>query len=113
MDENLPQSAGELLRAAGHDVREALSEGLGGAEDAAVLAACQREGRALVTLDKDLLDVRTYPPTAYSGILVLRPRDQRASTLGTVLARVLPFLNTEQLSGTLWVVDEHRVRIRR
>lgn len=113
MDENLPHSAGELLRASGHDVNDALAERLGGADDAALLAACQREGRALVTLDKDLLDVRTYPPSAYPGIVVLRPHDQRASTLGTVLARTLPLFQTEQLAGSLWVVDEHRVRIRR
>ena len=35
-----------------------------------------REQRAIVTLDTDLSDIRTYPPRRYSGIVVLRLNDQ-------------------------------------
>lgn len=111
-DENLPASATAALRAAGHDVQTVLDERLGGAPDPDVLAACQFERRALVTLDKDLTDVRAYPPAEYPGIIVLRPADQQASTVVALIRRVALLLATEPLAGTLWIADSHRVRIR-
>ena len=58
-DENLPDSAAVLLRAAGHDVITALEEGLGGLEDPHVAGVCRAEERALVTLDRGLGEPRT------------------------------------------------------
>lgn len=72
MDENLPHSAADLLKSAGHDVEEAVEEGLGGARDSKLLGACQQEGRVFVTLDKGLADIRTYRPADYAGIVLLR-----------------------------------------
>ena len=113
MDENLPRSAADLLKSAGHDVEEAVGEGLGGAKDAQLLGACQQEGRVFVTLDKDLAYIRTYRPVDYAGIVVLRLRDQQTKSLIALLNRLLPLLETGSLSGTLWIADEARVRIRR
>jgi predicted nuclease of predicted toxin-antitoxin system len=112
-DENLPASAVAALRAAGHDVHTVLEEALGGAPDPDVLAACRREGRALVTLDKDLTDVRAYPPAEFPGIVVLRPGSQEAPAIVALVRRVALLLDTEPLAGTLWIADARRVRIRR
>ncbi len=54
-DENLPDSAAALPRAAGHGVTTALEDGLGGVEDPRVAAVCRGEARALVTLDRGLV----------------------------------------------------------
>jgi hypothetical protein len=54
-----------------------------------------------------------YPPTDYHGIIVLRPADQSIDTINRLLRRLLPSLETASLAGELWIVDEHRVRIRR
>jgi len=43
LDENLPERAAAALRERGFDVETAVSEGLGGADDAAILAACIAE----------------------------------------------------------------------
>lgn len=112
-DENVPGSAIAALRGASHDVHTVLDETLGGASDRDVLAACRREARALITLDKDLTDVRAYPPAEYAGIGVLRPSDQQAATIVAVVQRLSLLLRTEPLAGTLWIVDARRVRIRR
>ena len=53
LDENLGRSAIELFVQAGHEVETVRSEGLSGADDTVVIAACQREARCLVTLDLD------------------------------------------------------------
>ena len=67
LDENLPVQAAELLRGAGWTCDTVHDEGLGGADDQAVGAACQAEGRVLFTLDLDFADIRAYPPDQYVG----------------------------------------------
>jgi predicted nuclease of predicted toxin-antitoxin system len=113
-DENLPRRVVRFLRDAGHDVETVVEEGMGGAKDPSVLDACRRENRSLITLDKDFCDVRAYPPALGPGIVVLRPRDQRAATLATVVSRLLPHLATGAVSleGSLWMVDERGARLR-
>jgi predicted nuclease of predicted toxin-antitoxin system len=112
VDENLPVEAAELLRQAGHDAITVLEEELEGSHDSSIAAICQQEHRALVTLDKDFADIRTYPPSDYSGLVVIRiPRQDKPSVLG-LIERLLPLLDQEQLSQRLWIVDGQRVRIR-
>ena len=67
VDENLPEIAAKLLREAGFDAETVLSEELGGSPDSVLAAVCLAEGRALVTLDLDFSDIRTYPPGDYPG----------------------------------------------
>ena len=112
-DENLPESAAALLRAAGQDVTTVLAEGLGGVADPRVAAVCRGEARALVTLDRGLGDIRAYPPVEYHGTVVLRPRDQRIDAILALVQRLVPRLETHSVAGALWIVGERRVRIRR
>ena len=76
LDENLPRKVEFALRDLGHDVETALSEGLAGATDPALLAACTAEDRVFVTLDLDFADIRAYPPGSHRGVWVLRPPNQ-------------------------------------
>ncbi|MDE0449112.1 MAG: DUF5615 family PIN-like protein [Spirochaetaceae bacterium] len=113
IDENLPGTTAEVLRAAGHNVTTAIEEGLGGAGDPRLAAVCQAEGRAIVTLDRGLGDIRAYPPPEYHGIVVLRPRNQDIDTIVALTRRLISLLKTLSLAESLWIVDEQRVRIRR
>ncbi|MBM3270031.1 MAG: DUF5615 family PIN-like protein [Candidatus Sericytochromatia bacterium] len=112
IDENLPGELVELLAGAGHDAHTVRDEKLVGSPDPSLLAACIREGRALVTLDVGFGDIRTYPPATTPGLLVLRPRSQFKGHVLALVTRILALFETEQLEGRLWVVEEHRVRIR-
>lgn len=112
LDENMPVDAAPLFRAAGHACDTVYNEGLAGAPDPAVAAACGAEGRVLVTLDLDFGDVRTYPPGTHPGIVVLRPRSPDRDSVLALVRRVLPLLATEPVAGCLWVVDPERGRIR-
>jgi len=76
IDENLPAEAVDVFRVAEHDAETALDEHLGGLSDAEVMEHCLAEQRAMVTLDMDFSDIRTYPPEQYPGLIVLRPRNQ-------------------------------------
>ena len=61
IDENLPVEAADLLQAAGHEATTIHDEHLVGQPDPNVAQVCRDECRALVTLDLDFSDIRTYP----------------------------------------------------
>lgn len=112
LDENLPACVGSVLTVPGHDAHTVADEGLAGAQDQAVLAACIAEGRILLTLDLDFADIRAYPPGSYPGIWVLRPPKQTFKAIEALVAAAVRLCATETAYGRLWVIDEQRVRIR-
>jgi predicted nuclease of predicted toxin-antitoxin system len=112
VDENLPTEAAELLRIAGHDAVTVGDQRMAGQPDTNVALVCQREGRAVVTLDLDFADIRAYPPGDYSGIIVLRLARLDKPRVLWIVQRLLPLLEHEPLVGKLWIVDEASVRVR-
>ena len=112
IDENLPIEAAEILQQAGYDARTVLQQNIGGRADAEIASVCQRERRALVTLDTDFSDLRTYPPKLYPGLIVLRLRRQEKPRVLEVLRHLIPVLASERLEHCLWIVEEDRIRIR-
>ena len=112
IDENLPIEAADLLREAGHDAVTVAVQRLGGGPDSDVVRACRQEKRALVTLDLDFADIRTYPPADSHGVIVLRLRKQDKVNVLTTLRRLLTLLQQEPLERRLWIADGERTRIR-
>lgn len=111
LDENMPDSAIEILRSSGHDVELARDEDLAGADDQALLAAASSEGRVLITLDTDFADVVRHPPAGTAGVVVLRPHDQSIGLVTQIISLLGHFLKEEIVAGKLWVIDESRLRI--
>ncbi len=72
IDENLPVEVALRLRTAGHDATTVTQQDMVGDPDTTLLEACRREQMALVTLDLDFADIRTYPPEQHSGFGVIR-----------------------------------------
>jgi predicted nuclease of predicted toxin-antitoxin system len=112
LDENLPVEAAELLRTAGWECDSVYDEGLAGADDPDVAAACQAGARVLFTLDLDFADIRAYPPSEYVGIVVLRPTGPSRRRVLQLVSRVLPVLSAEWMEHRLWIVEPARVRVR-
>jgi len=112
VDENLPVEAAALLRKAGYDAITVGEQRLEGETDAGIASVCQREERALVTLDLDFANICVYPPEEFSGLIVLRLRRQDKPQVLRVLQRLIPLFSTEPLEGHLWIVEEERIRIR-
>lgn len=71
-DENLRRDVAEFLVQSGHDAARVDEQGLTGVADSGVAAVCKVEGRAIVTLDTDFMDVRRFAPEQHAGIVVLR-----------------------------------------
>lgn len=101
LDENMPDSAAETLRSAGHDGDLARDEGLAGVDDHTVLASAAAAGRSLVTLDMDFADVVRHPPEGTAGIVVLRPHDQSVGLVRQVVLMLARVLAQEEIQGRL------------
>jgi predicted nuclease of predicted toxin-antitoxin system len=111
VDENLPIEAALLFANAGHDCCTVSDQQMGGATDDRIALACQRVGRALITLDLDFADIRAFPPIDYAGLIVLRLKHLDKHAVMRTIARILTLLDVEPLPGKLWVVDETTARI--
>jgi predicted nuclease of predicted toxin-antitoxin system len=111
-DENLPIDVAEELRQAGFDAMTVAEQQLAGQPDGRVADVCRAEGRALITLDLDFSDIRVYPPSGYSGIIVLRPSVQTIASILRLIRKIISMLSAEPLAGHLWIVDDGQVRIR-
>lgn len=112
IDENLPIEAADLLNQRGHDAQTVFQEELSGAPDTDIASACKREKRALLTLDTDFSDIRTYPPENFFGLVILRLRIHDKHHVLDVVSRLLDILDKEPLECYLWIVEENRIRIR-
>ena len=112
LDENLPIELAVLLRRSGHDAVTVLDQGLGGAGDSELASLCTKEGRILVTFDTDFSDIRTYPPKASSGIIVLRLENQSRTHVLETVTNLLDALSDSLAQGELWIVEESRIRVR-
>lgn len=113
VDENLPIGVAELLRDNGHDAMTIFDQQMVGELDPKVANVCKAEKRALITLDLDFSDIRTYPPVEYPGIVILRPRTQSKPDVLALMGKLIPLLDgSELLAGNLWIVQENGIRIR-
>lgn len=113
IDENLPSQIATLLKSAGHDAETVFDEGLVGSTDQNIIEVCNREERALVTLDLDFSNVRAYPPKDHFGLVVLRLRRQDRPHVVNVLSQIIDMFEQQTLLGRLWIVEEDRIRIRK
>jgi predicted nuclease of predicted toxin-antitoxin system len=111
LDENLSPSLSALFAAAGHDAHSVVEQALGGQPDERVIDVCRREHRALITLDLDFANILAYPPAEFTGIIVLRLANQAHVTVETTIRHMLESVSREPVEGTLWIVEEHRIRI--
>lgn len=85
VNENMPAEVAAMLVEAGHDALTVQDQQLGGRPDTEIADICQREGRAIFTLDLHCADIRAYPPSDYPAIVVVRlPRVDKNRVLTTV-----------------------------
>lgn len=113
LDENLPRDLADELKRRRHDVDTVLDEQLGGRKDPIVVQAATDEARMVITLDRGVGDVRSFPPGSHAGVVVLRPVSQDPVSILTLVDRLLDAHELEEFSRCVTIVEPQRVRVRR
>ena len=112
LDENLSPTLAKHFESSGHEAHSVVTQSLGGQSDERIIDVCAREQRTLITLDLDFANIQAYPPHQYPGIIVSRITNQSHSRVEAAIRRVVALLPRERLTGSLWIVEDHRVRVR-
>ena len=113
VDEDLPNAVASLLREHGYQVDRVLDQGMSGWKDPALWQVVQQEKRFLITADKGFADIRIYPPGTHSGVMLLRPDQDGIRPVIELLTRVLKDYDLDRFSGTIAVVTQKAIRVRR
>jgi predicted nuclease of predicted toxin-antitoxin system len=111
IDENLPTKSVKLLEDYGYEAMSVFDQNLSGASDTRIAEVCQKENRALITLDADFSDIRTYSPDEFFGLIILRLKRQDKPHILSIVDRLIKILSKEPLERRLWIVEEGKVRI--
>ena len=81
-----------------------------------MIAKAQELEAILVSLNGDFADIVTYPPSRYKGIIALQVKDH-PEVIPALMQRLMTYLSTHlemsDYEGQLFVVEAHRIRIRR
>ena len=116
VDHCVPNSVIQALRGAGHEVF-ILNEHIPRvSDDAVVITKAQELGAILVSLNGDFADIATYPPSQYKGIIALQVRNH-PEVIITLVQRLINYLSAHpempSYKGQLFLVEAHRIRIRK
>lgn len=113
VDENLPDACVGWLTELGHEADSVADEGLIASTDEILLDACRDEGRAILTLDRGIGDIRRFPPGTHPGIFVLRPASQEPRAVNRLLNRAFAGRDLADLAGCNVVIEDDRIRVQR
>ena len=110
VDESVGRSVVRYLRSLGYDV-VSVQESCQGTGDSEICTWASREGRVIITNDKDFGKLIFQGRLASKGVILLRLRDERAPNKVGVLSSLLANYK-DRLADHFVVASETRVRIR-
>ena len=113
IDEDLPRAIAQMLRSRGLNTDSVSEQGLQGSPDDLLWLRIQAEGRCLITADKGFADLRRYAPGSHAGIVLLRSREESRHSYLALACIAADRLNLSALAGTVAIVTERGIRIRR
>ncbi len=115
-DHCVPNSVIKMLQVLGYEVFRLRDYIPKDSADARVILKAQELDSILISLNGDFADITAYPPTNYKGIIALLPRN-RPEILSKLMMRLINHLSAhpdmDYYSGKLFLVEVHRIRIRK
>lgn len=116
IDHCVPTSVTREIRDAGHDVLVLKEHIPTDSDDLVVIAKAQELEAILVSLNGDFADIATYPPSQYGGIIALQIRNH-PEIISSLMRRLTDYFKAHPemsgYKGRLFLVEAHRIRIRR
>ena len=113
LDQGLPRSAAELLRAANWEVVHAQEIGLATQSDAEIIQYARNEQRVIVTLDADFHALLAVSGSNCPSVVRIRREGLRGLELSNLLMQIWPGVAAATDSGAVVTVTDSTVRIRR
>ncbi len=115
LDQNVPQECAGWLRSScpDWDVWHVNQIELAGRPDADVFQWAQARRAIVVSYDEDFADARSFPLGAHHGIIRLRVWPTTTEMTIAALQRVLKAVPESDLHGSLIIVDNNKIRLRR
>jgi predicted nuclease of predicted toxin-antitoxin system len=103
------------LRDAGHEVLQLKNYISPDSSDPVVISKAQELDSILVSLNGDFVDIVTYPPAKYKGIIALQVRN-RPEIIPQLMERLKNYLSanpeTNHYKGKLFLIEVHRIRVK-
>jgi predicted nuclease of predicted toxin-antitoxin system len=113
LDQGLPRSTVELLRAEGWDVVHACQCGLSTASDDEILEYCRTDDRVVCTLDADLHSILAVSGSRRPSVVRIRREGLRGPEVASLLRRVWDEVSDSIENGAAVTVTERAIRLRR
>jgi predicted nuclease of predicted toxin-antitoxin system len=107
----VPMVAG--LRQIGHDVFDVKEKHLENLSDQELFELAQKEGRILVTMDKDFSNILLYPPGEYCGIIVVKLYRLKVAEATKIFLGAINDIKPEHIRENLVIIDRGKTRIRK
>lgn len=111
LDANVAKSVTHQLRALGFDVEHVVELGRGTAHDEEVLALAMKDGRVIITHDRDFGNLIRFPLSQHCGVIFLRLKNQQPSNVWLHMRAYLAVHADIDLTSRLVIIREGRVRI--
>ena len=114
-DECLPLPTRKFLQAAGYRLVTVEQLGRSSAPNGELLTLARHQRLVLVTVDRGLGNMKTFPLGTHHGIAVLKiPRfPEDLAAVHRHLRDALSTTLTHQLAGSLLIIDRNKYRLRR
>jgi predicted nuclease of predicted toxin-antitoxin system len=113
IDESLSARVAGLLVDAGHDAVHVSDLGLLGASDTGVMAAAQRAGRCVVSVDTDFGELLAIGRHPGPSVVLLRRAPHRPDGQAKLLLDALDRVEADLEAGAVVVLGGGRARVRR
>jgi predicted nuclease of predicted toxin-antitoxin system len=113
--QNIPPSIAEYLRLKRPtwDIRHVRDIGLSSVSDQAIFEWAQQQAAVVITFDEDFAGTRMYPVGSHAGVIRLRVWPTTVEVTEAALERLLSTTEDAALPGSLIIIDDLRIRIRR
>lgn len=112
LDQGLPRSAAESLRAAGWETSHVGELGMARSPDADILQLARRDSWVVVTLDADFHTLVAVSGEALPSVIRVRLEGLKGAELSGLLQKVLARVADDLLRGALVTVTEKSIRLR-
>jgi predicted nuclease of predicted toxin-antitoxin system len=115
MDQNVPVAAADWLRdrQPAWTVRHVNELGYAGRDDAFVFHVAQEAAAIVLTYDEDFADARYYALGRHRGVIRLRVWPTTVEATIAAMERLLDQLPASEWPGSLIIVDNRKIRVRR